>query len=251
MIFKVFRPAGPAAATVVGHDERSLTPDVLNTFPVGIPVQAGDIIGIHSFSAAESAATECVVKTEAGGDRIDYWEGNAADGTTTPIEDFALEYRLNLAATLLPPPVISAVAPASGSVKGGARVVLSGANFSAVSAVSFGSAPAGAFTVDSEGQITATAPASKKLAKVPLTVTTVAGAATSSQTFAYEGCKVPKLKGKKLKASKKKLKKADCRAGKVKKRKGVKGSSGEVVKQNPKPGTILAPGAKVKITVGP
>ena len=86
---------------------------------------------------------------------------------------------------------------------------------------------------------------------MPITVTTAAGTATSAQTFAYEGCRVPKLKGKKLKASKKKLKKADCKTGKVKKRKGATAATGEVVKQSAKPGTILAPGTKIKVTLGP
>ncbi len=85
---------------------------------------------------------------------------------------------------------------------------------------------------------------------MPITVTTVAGTATSVQTFTYEGCMVPKLRGKKLKASKKKLRKADCKTGKVKKRKGATGATGKVVKQSAKPGTILAPGTKVKVTLG-
>jgi beta-lactam-binding protein with PASTA domain len=37
----------------------------------------------------------------------------------------------------------------------------------------------------------------------------------------------------------------------VKKRKGATGATGKVVKQSAKPGTILAPGAKVKVTLGP
>ena len=86
---------------------------------------------------------------------------------------------------------------------------------------------------------------------MPITVTTAAGTATAAQTFAYEGCTVPKLRGKKLKATKKKLKKADCKTGKVKKRKGATGATGKVLKQSAKPGTILAPGTKIKVTLGP
>ena len=126
-----------------------------------------------------------------------------------------------------------------------------GSNFAQVKGVAFGSTPAAGFSVGSEGQITATAPASKTIAAVPITVTTAAGTASAAQTFAYEGCTVPKLRGKKLKATKKKLKKADCKTGKVKKRKGATAATGEVVKQSAKPGTILAPGAKVKVTLGP
>lgn len=35
------------------------------------------------------------------------------------------------------------------------------------------------------------APSSTTLAKVPVTVTTIAGTASSPTTFAYTGCKVP------------------------------------------------------------
>jgi hypothetical protein len=251
LVFKIFRPAGGGAFTVVGHDERSLTPDALNTFPVNLPAQAGDLIGIHVFSSKEASVPACTFSTGSSSDKIEYWEGNAADGVTTPVEQSFDESRLNLAATLLPPPVVGAAAPATGSIKGGAAVVIAGSNFAQVSAVSFGSTPASAFTVNSEGQITATAPASKTITTVPITVTTVAGTASSAPIFAYEGCKVPKLKGKKLKASKKKLKKADCKTGKVKKRRGATGKTGKVVGQKPKPGSILAPGARVKVTLAP
>ena len=57
-------------------------------------------------------------------------------------------------------------------------------------------------------------------------------------------CAVPKLAGKKLKPAKKALLKADCKLGKVK---GHKSKSAKVAKQNPKPGKILAPGAKVSV----
>jgi hypothetical protein len=59
-------------------------------------------------------------------------------------------------------------------------------------------------------------------------------------------CVVPKLKNKSLKADRKKLKKADCKLGKVK---GQKSKSAKVKKQNPKPHTVLPPGAKVNVTL--
>jgi beta-lactam-binding protein with PASTA domain len=57
-------------------------------------------------------------------------------------------------------------------------------------------------------------------------------------------CTVPKLTGKKLKAAKKSLAKADCKLGKVK---GHKTKSAKVKKQSPKPGKVLPPGAKVNV----
>jgi PASTA domain len=63
-------------------------------------------------------------------------------------------------------------------------------------------------------------------------------------------CMVPKLKGKKLKAAKKKIRAADCKIGHVGKKKGVTAKTGEVKKQNPKPGKVLAPGSKVSLKLG-
>lgn len=61
---------------------------------------------------------------------------------------------------------------------------------------------------------------------------------------------MPKLKGKKLKASKKRARKSDCRIGKVKKLGDASAKTREVVRQNPKPGKILLPGTKIKVTLG-
>ena len=49
---KIFRKvADPMNYTVVGHDLRSLTPGTINTFPVSIPVQAGDVLGLNDANA--------------------------------------------------------------------------------------------------------------------------------------------------------------------------------------------------------
>jgi len=75
---------------------------------------------------------------------------------------------------------------------------------------------------------------------------TIAPAATTVPTKSA-ACVVPKLKGKKLKAAGKALTKADCKLGKVK---GNKSKSAKVAKQSPKPGKVLAPGAKVNVKLG-
>lgn len=241
---KVYRPAGPGNLQVVGQDgPRGLTPG-LNTFAVNIPVQSGDILGIFLPAGVHS---DCFFETGLTGDAISWQAGNAPVGSTFSIQETYFKDRLNIAATLLAPPTISSITPAEGSIKG-AGVVIAGTNFANVSGVSFGTVPA-TFSVDSEGQITATAPPSKTLSAVPVTVTTAAGSATSAQTFAYKGCKVPQLKGKKLKAAKKKIRKADCKLGKLKKLHGATAKSGKVTKQNPKPGKVLAPGTKVNVTL--
>jgi len=242
--FKVFRPVGTSLLVVAQDGPRPLLRGVLNTFPVNIPVQAGDIIGV---SVVGGSPTSCTFFTGLPGDRIAYKEGFTAPGQAFTPENSFTENRLNVSAVLLPPPAIAGIGPASGSIKG-ASVVISGSNFASVTGVSFGSVPA-TFAVNSEGQITAVAPPSKTLGAVPVTVTTVAGTATAAQPFTYEGCRVPQLKNKKLKAAKKKIRKSDCKVGKVKKLHDATAKTGKVVKQNPKPGKILVPGAKVKVTL--
>ncbi len=241
---KVYRAVSAGTFLVVGQDGPRALTSGLNTFPVNIPVQAGDILGIF---LPPNVHSDCGFETGLTGDVISWQEGNAPVGSSFAIQETYSTNRLNVSATLLPPPTISAIAPAEGSIKG-ASVTITGANFASVTGVSFGSVPA-TFTVNSEGQITAAAPPSKTLSKVQVTVTTAAGSATSAQTFAYRGCKVPRLKGKKLKAAKKKIRKGGCKLGKVKKLDGATARTGKVTKQSPKPGKILAPGSKVKITL--
>ena len=246
--FKVFRKIAPFTYLVVAQDTRPLTPGVLNTFPVSIPVQQGDFVG--EAQPGGGVSTPCVFETGLSGDSIMYDDGSNAPVGGTVVFPGILEtgYRLNVSATVLPPPTIGLISPVKGSVKG-AEVVLAGTNFANVAGVSFGTVPAKSFTVDSEEQITAIAPPSKTLASVPVTVTTVAGSAVSAQAFTYKGCKVPVLGGKRLKAAKKQVRKADCSVGSVKKRGDVTTKTGRVVRQSPKPGKVLAPGGKVRIVL--
>jgi IPT/TIG domain/PASTA domain len=246
--FKVFRKVAPFTYLVVAQDRRTLTPGVVNTFSVAIPVQAGDFVG--EGQPGGGVSTPCVFETGLDSDHILYAEGSDTPGGGTVVFPGRLEsgYRLNVSATVLLPPTITAISPTAGSVKG-VPVIISGTHFANVSGVSFGSTPAAGFTVESEEQITALAPPSTTLASVPVTVTTAAGTATSGQTFTYEGCVVPKLKGGRLKAAKKKIRKADCGVGRVKKRAGATARTGRVIKQIPKPSTVLPPGARVKIVL--
>lgn len=245
--FKVFRPTGPDTYMVVAEDApRALAPGIVNTFPVNIPVQAGDVIGIVYVAKTQ---TGCAFLTGEAGDELVYKEPTTPVGGSIEFTSSETERRINIAATVLPPPVVSGIAPTHGSVKG-ASVVISGLNFAHVASVSFGSVPATSVVVNSENQITVTAPPSATRGSVPVTVTTVAGAAAAAQPFKYEGCLVPKkLNGKKLKPAKRKLRKADCRVGKIKKRGDATAKTGKVVKVRPKPGRLLAPGAKVNLVL--
>jgi Concanavalin A-like lectin/glucanases superfamily/PASTA domain len=65
----------------------------------------------------------------------------------------------------------------------------------------------------------------------------------------FEGCKVPKVKGKKKKAAKKKVKKAGCSVGKTKKKFSDKVEKGRVIKQKPKKGAKRDFEFGVKLTI--
>jgi hypothetical protein len=247
---KIFRPLGPGLYLVVAHDgPRPLAPSALNTFAVSIPVQPGDVLGLHIPTEFESAPIACEFNTGNPLDIQGWHQGDIGDGGSFALGGQGTGFRFNVSASVLPPPVLTGLGSKGGSVKGGTPVIIAGVNLAEVRAVSFGAVPA-TFTVNSEAQITAIAPPSKTLSKVPVTVTTVAGTASTATTYSYEGCAVPKLTNKKLKASKKKLRKSDCRLGKVKKLGDATAKTGKVVKQNPKPGKMLAPGAKVTIKLG-
>src|SRR6476646_2457876 len=246
---KVYRPLGGTRYQVVGEDgPRPLLAGQRNTFPVAIPVLPGDVVGTAVPGHANAA---CLFTTNLGADFYRYNSGNSPNGWIIEFGSmlFGTEERTNIEASLLPAPVISSFSPAAGPIKD-ATVTIAGANFSAVQGVSFGAVPAKSFTVTSEAQIVAVAPDSATLSQVPITVTTSAGSATTSQAFAYEGCKVPQLKNRTLKAGKKLARKRDCKIGKVKKLGDATARTGKVVKQSPKPGKILLPGTKIRVTLG-
>lgn len=247
---KILRPViGNSFKIVGGEVGFSLLPGVVNVYPLSVQVEAGDILGIQYYGNP----APCVFPTGLSGDRI---RGDKRIATTNSTVTFDPEntysgYRTNISATLLPPPVISSFSPAKGSIKGD-EVVIYGSNFAEVRSVKFGEYYAKGFTVNSEEQITAYAPSTMKLeVKLPLSVTTGAGVATSAQTYSYIGCKVPSVSGKKLKPARRALKKAGCKPGKVTKVEGATARAGRVLRQYPSPGILRVSGTKVKLTLSP
>lgn len=217
----------------------------IQTFPTNLPINAGDLIGIDN-----SQKEDQIGVLEANGASFIAWLPSLPEGGTSPSEPGPLEVGFN--AVVQPAPTLTAVSPASGSIKGNTAVTVAGTDFAGVSGVSFGGVPATSFSVANEGQLTAVAPPATRAGTVDVTVTTVAGTTpvTATDKFTYKACVVPKLKGKKLKAAKKKLRKAGCKLGTVKRHKGVTTKTGRVVKQSPRTGKQLAPGSKVKVTLG-
>jgi hypothetical protein len=242
---RVLRPTGSGAYTAVAKSSAA-TPSGggLQTFTTNLAVHAGDLIGVDPTNGSDKIGVAAVPGANFG-----FIFPPPFDGATVAPSGTSSGNEVELSAEVQPAPAISEVAPGHGSVKGGTSVTIAGTNLTAASAVKFGTATATAFKVESDTQITATAPASKKVGPVDVSVTTLAGASSTvhADRFFYRGCAVPKLKGKTLKKAKKALADAECKLGKVKR---ASGKPGKVLKQQPKPGKVLAPKAKVNVTVG-
>ncbi len=184
LTFKVYRPDVPFdfEYTVIAKDLRSLTPEVLNTFPVSIPVQKGDYIGLEA-TGASTHPTACRIHTESEEDKNVYEASDTQVGDKIELWREEEDERVNLSATLVTAPTITSLGATSGPPSGGTAVVISGTEFNEVKSVTFGTTPA-SFRVDSEGQITATAPAGAEGA-VTVTVTNLVGSVIAPQTFTY------------------------------------------------------------------
>ena len=93
-------------------------------------------------------------------------------------------------ATAQPPaPTISGVSPNSGTTAGGTSVTISGANFTGVSAVTFGG-NAAAVTASTATSLTVTSPA-HAVGAVDVVVTTPGGVVTGTNAFTYNAPAVP------------------------------------------------------------
>jgi hypothetical protein len=258
---RVVRPeaAGTFLAGAAGAPQ-TLVSYGLGSFATDLPIKAGELVGIQ---VAEGARIGNAMG-DAPGSTAAVWVGHPESEAVAP-EREAAEWELSFNATVLPAPTVAAVAPTSGPIAGGTSVTVSGTDFTDVEGVTFGSVPAAGYTVNSEGQLTAVAPAGTSTGAVTVSVTTEAGSATSAQSFTYIAptppasagptpappapeCVVPKLKGKKLKAVRKVVAKADCKLGKVTK-KHATGKRAKVVKQKPKARTIRAARSKVNVVL--
>jgi hypothetical protein len=219
----------------------------LQTFSAALPINTGEAIGLLVPPGASAGVSN------SGGDGAVGWQPPLGLGETKEGNTIPAAYGFN--AEVQPPPTVSLLGTTMGPISGGTTVQIAGTDLEGTTSVRFGSTPA-TFHQSSEAVVEATSPAGSAAGSTPVTVTTIAGTATSAQQFTYAApapvptCTVPKLNGKKLKAAKKDIKKADCKLGKVKKLKGATAKTGKVVKQSPKPGKVLAPGSKVAVRLG-
>src|SRR5262249_36935324 len=95
-----------------------------------------------------------------------------------------------------PLPAVTGVSPNTGTTAGGTSVTITGSNFTAATAVTFGTVPAAGFTVVSATQITATAPP-QATGVVDVTVTTPSGTSATSAAdhFTYTAAPPPSVSG--------------------------------------------------------
>ncbi len=247
---RVLRPAGSSSYTGAGTSSPVVSPGPgLQTFAAALPIRAGDTIGLDVVKGAKVGILSPAPLSSVAG-----WGPALPEGATVPYTEAGTGAEFTFNAEVQPQPTVSALTPATGSVRGGTAVALTGADFASVSAVMFGTIPASAYTVDSEGQISAIAPPAAAGA-ANVTVSTVAGTSpvVGGARFTYTEaphCVVPELFGKKLKAAKKRLAKADCKLGKVKLLNGAIAKTAKVKEQTPKPGKVLAPGARITVKLG-
>jgi hypothetical protein len=217
----------------------------VQTFSTRLPVKAGQLIALEAvngdsgirFGFSEAATSTFLEPAIADGESASEapgWE----DGYVFPFN-----------ADVLPPPRVTGLSPNSGSLAGGARVTVAGENFAEVTGVKVGGQPV-EFTVESDSQLTAVVPPWPQVGPVPVTVATIAGGAEAAGGYRYEGCVVPKLKGRSLKGARGALDQYQCKVGEVRKRRGATARTGRVKRQAPPAGTVLPPGAKIEVALG-
>lgn len=172
--------------------------------------------------------------------------------------------------------MVDAVSPAAGPTDGGEPVTISGQGFGAVEQVWFGDAPA-RFRVERFDRLVAVAPA-HAAGSVHVRVQTTAGtsAATERAQYRYveaprrqpptdatpsppppadsapvaERCVVPPLRGLRLSAARKRLARAGCALGNVRRVRGARAPRARrVIRQRPAAGRRAPAGRHVAVTV--
>ncbi len=250
---RVFDPLVGAAVfnSASGGQVSPQSDEGVESFPVVLPVRQGQQVGLDIGPLGTLG-----IKTTEG---AAYWYTTppppaGASDVAQPEGDPDSEIGYN--ADFLPAPTVSGFSPAAGSATAPTPVTITGSNLLEVSRVDFGGTPA-SFQPGADSTLQVVAPPGAAGSSVPVTVVTAAGGATAHLAFSYPAapasaptCTVPKLSHRKLRAAKKGIRGADCKLGKVRKKKGVTAKSGRVVKQSPKPGSVVAVGTKVTLKLG-
>ena len=245
---RVLHPNGKGAYEAAGTSLPATPLDEsLQTFSSNLKIKAGDLIGIDP-----TQATDKIGVAETSGASFATIFPEPFDDSVRPPSQTVDGKEVELAAEVVPVPEVASITPNFGSVTGGTVLTISGRYFSNASSVKFGTTPAASFSVDSDTEITATAPAALRPGTVDVTITTIAGdnANTRYDDYVYRACVVPALKNKTLPKAKSLLRRRGCKLGHVKKVEVPAKKEGKIIKQTPKVGKILAPGARVRVNLG-
>jgi len=194
-IFELTRPTGPRLAVISNLGFGTVAPGsnathTVQTFNVG----SADLT-ISSFQLTAGSADFQIVSppsfpvTVSPGSELDFSisfqpsSGGIQKATFQINSDDPITPTQQLPASGASPgtaPTVTGINPTSGSAAGGTSVTITGTGFSGATGVSFGSAAATNFTVDSDTQITAVSPAANLSGAVDVTVTTSGGTSATS-----------------------------------------------------------------------
>jgi hypothetical protein len=216
----------------------------VETFAANLPIEAGQTIGLDNSNPSDTLGVAEVLDA-----RFVSIEPQLAEGVKGMATFSQGESELAISADVQPPPTVDSISPASGPTTGGTEVTISGRDFNDATAVRFGSTGAASFSVGSSGSIVAVTPPGRA-GTVDVVVSTIAGTSAPAPAgrFTYAdravNCVVPKLRGRRLRAAKRRLRKARCRLGKVR---GPKRGSARVRAQRPKPGAVRPAGTRVRV----
>jgi hypothetical protein len=150
-------------------------------FTANLPIKRGEGIGL--VAAANNILG--VNLDPPGG--AQYWSfGSILGPNPSPVGSNPVGEELGFNAEILPAPTVSGISPTRGPSAGGTKVTITGTDFAKVTKVSFGAVAAASYKVESVNKIVAVAPPGSAGNPVALTVTTVAGSASSPGKFIYE-----------------------------------------------------------------
>ncbi len=189
----VTTPEGTSPSGV--YDGNSFTyvaaPTVSSISPASGPVTGGQTVTIIGTFAQVSAVD---FGTNNPGTNLDVENGylrvTSPPGTSGSTVDVTVSDPFGTSSTsaadqyaYLPPPLVTGLSRTSGAVEGGTPLTISGTDLANATAVDFGVVPACSFSVNADGTITATSPASYagQAATVDVTVTTPSGTSAISR----------------------------------------------------------------------
>jgi hypothetical protein len=187
---------------IVSSDQFTYTnaPAVTSISPTSGPLAGGTTVTINGTDFTEASAvdfgtvaassfsivsaTQISATSPAGSAAgvVDVTVTGPGGTSTTSIVD-----QYTYTSTTASAPAVTAVSPTAGPLAGGTTVTIAGTGFTDATAVDFGSVAASGYTVNSDGQITATSPAGSA-GTVDVTVVTAEGtsATSSADQFTYQ-----------------------------------------------------------------